>query len=81
MLSHQDIWAALDALAVKFSITPSAMARMAGLDPTTFNKSKRQTAEGKDRWPSSESLAKGLTRALSVSDCRLGKALLAPRKV
>jgi|TARA_R110002072_G_scaffold19040_21_gene70605 phage repressor protein C with HTH and peptisase S24 domain len=28
------------------------------LDPTTFNKSKRITAEGKQRWPSTESLSK-----------------------
>ena len=33
---------------------------MAGLDPTTFNKSKRGTANGKLRWPSTESLAKVL---------------------
>jgi len=66
MLTHQDIWAALDALAVKFSMSPSAMARAAGLDPTTFNKSKRTGADGKARWPSTESLSKVLA-ALGVS--------------
>jgi len=60
MLNHQDIWAALDNLALKFSMSTSAMARQAGLDPTTFNKSKRQSADGKPRWPSTESLAKVL---------------------
>lgn len=60
MLNHQDIWAALDNLALKFSMSTSAMARQAGLDPTTFNKSKRQSADGKARWPSTESLAKVL---------------------
>ena len=60
MLTHDDIWAALDGLAQKFSITPSAMARLAGLDPTTFNKSKRRGADGKPRWPSTESLSKVL---------------------
>ncbi len=60
MLDHQDIWAALDKLAHRFSLSPSAMARQAGLDPTTFNKSKRQAADGKPRWPSTESLSKVL---------------------
>ena len=60
MLTHQDIWAALDQLAVKFSMSPSALARQAGLDPTTFNKSKRSAADGKPRWPSTESLSKVL---------------------
>lgn len=60
MLSHQDIWAALDRLAEKFSMSPSALARQAGLDPTTFNKSKRRSAHGNPRWPSTESLSKVL---------------------
>jgi len=47
-------------------MSPSAIARQAGLDPTTFNKSKRHGADGKERWPSSESLAKVLN-ALGVS--------------
>ncbi len=47
-------------------MSPSAIARQAGLDPTTFNKSKRYSADGKERWPSSESLAKVLN-ALGVS--------------
>lgn len=58
MLNHHDIWMALDKLAEKFAMTPSSMARQAGLDPTTFNKSKRQGADGKPRWPSTESLSK-----------------------
>ena len=59
-LSHGEIWRAIDALADRFDMTPSAMARMAGLDPTSFNRSKRGSAEGGGhaRWPSTESLAK-----------------------
>jgi len=34
---------------------------LAGLDPTTFNKSKRGADAGKLRWPSTESVAKVLT--------------------
>jgi len=60
MLKHADIWAAIDALARDRELTPSALARRAGLDPTTFNKSKRITREGKPRWPSTESVAKVL---------------------
>jgi phage repressor protein C with HTH and peptisase S24 domain len=59
-LSHGEIWRAIDALAERFDMTPSAMARMAGLDPTSFNRSKRGSIEtdGRARWPSTESLAK-----------------------
>ena len=39
-------------------MSPSALAKRAGLDATTFNKSKRITREGKLRWPSTESVAK-----------------------
>lgn len=69
MLSHDHIWAALDRLADRLSTSPSGLARQAGLDPTTFNKSKRRSASGKDRWPSTESLAKVLaTVEMSFED-------------
>ncbi|KXF78690.1 DNA-binding protein [Paramesorhizobium deserti] len=58
MLSHDRVWAAIDALAERYSLTTSGLARRAGLDPTTFNKSKRYAADGRARWPSTESLAK-----------------------
>jgi len=60
MLSHSEIWGAIDRLALKLSISPSRLARDAGLDATSFNKSKRITAAGKPRWPSTESIAKVL---------------------
>ena len=60
MLTHKHIWRAIDSLADRHSLSPSGLAKIAGLDPTTFNKSKRETAEGKLRWPSTESLAKVL---------------------
>ena len=61
-LSHTEIWTAIDALAKRFDMSPSAMAKMAGLDPTSFNRSKRTSsdAEARPRWPSTESLAKVL---------------------
>jgi phage repressor protein C with HTH and peptisase S24 domain len=61
MLTHPQIWRAIDALATRHSMSPSGLAKLAGLDPTTFNKSKRGAANGKLRWPSTESLAKVLS--------------------
>ncbi|MGB1547863.1 MAG: S24 family peptidase [Alphaproteobacteria bacterium] len=58
MLRHADIWTAIDNFARAHGLSPSGLARRAGLDPTTFNKSKRVTREGKPRWPSTESIAK-----------------------
>ncbi len=60
MLKHGDIWRAIDRLADKYGMSPSGLARRAGLDPTTFNPSKRVAAGGKQRWPSTESVAKVL---------------------
>ena len=60
MLTHKQIWRAIDALANHHSLSSSGLAKIAGLDPTTFNKSKRETARGKLRWPSTESIAKVL---------------------
>ena len=59
-LTHGQIWTALDRLAERGGLSPSGLARSAGLDPTTFNKSKRITADGRERWPSTESVAKAL---------------------
>ena len=58
MFTHDDIWEAIDELAQKHGLSTSALAKKAGLDPTTFNKSKRKSAEGKLRWPSTESISK-----------------------
>jgi phage repressor protein C with HTH and peptisase S24 domain len=58
MLSHDRVWAAIDALASRYGMTASGLARKAGLDATSFNKSKRTSPEGRDRWPSTESVSK-----------------------
>jgi phage repressor protein C with HTH and peptisase S24 domain len=63
MLTHEQIWAALDLLAARAGLSPSGLAKRAGLDPTTFNKSKRVTSDGRERWPSTESIAKALEAA------------------
>ncbi len=66
MLKHADIWRAIDRLAREYGLSASGLARKSGLDPTTFNKSKRITREGKLRWPSTESVSKVL-RATGAS--------------
>ena len=58
MLSHERVWAAIDALAARYSLSASGLAKRAGLDSTAFNKSKRLSSDGRPRWPSTESLAK-----------------------
>jgi phage repressor protein C with HTH and peptisase S24 domain len=60
MLTHAQIWTALDRLAARSGLSASGLAKKAGLDPTTFNKSKRITPDGRARWPSTESVAKSL---------------------
>jgi phage repressor protein C with HTH and peptisase S24 domain len=65
-LTHNQIWTALDRLAARSKLSPSGLAKRSGLDPTTFNKSKRITPDGRARWPSTESIAKALS-ATSVS--------------
>ncbi len=58
MFTHEELWSAIDMVAKRAQLTPSGLARRAGLDPTTFNKSKRFSSDGRPRWPSTESLAK-----------------------
>ena len=68
MLTHGQVWGGLDRLAERAGLSPSGLARRAGLDPTTFNKSKRITPDGRERWPSTESLAKALAATGSSID-------------
>src|SRR5512132_3885536 len=68
MLTHGQIWTALDRLAERSGLSPSGLAKRSGLDPTTFNKSKRITPDGRERWPSTESVAKALAATNSSID-------------
>ena len=67
-LSHTSVWAAIDQLAERYDLTPSVLARRAGLDTTIFNKSKRMASNGRERWPSTESLAKIIEATGSTVD-------------
>ena len=68
MLTHAQIWTALDRLAARAGMSPSGLAKKSGLDPTTFNKSKRITPDGRNRWPSTESVAKALEATSTTID-------------
>lgn len=72
MLSHETIWSAIDTLAERNRMTPSGLARKAGLDPTSFNKSKRVGPDGRMRWPSTESIAKVLEATGATIDQFMG---------
>ncbi len=58
MLSHRAIWDGIDALARRQGVSVSALAKLAGLDATAFNVSKRVSKDGRERWPSTESISK-----------------------
>lgn len=58
MLSHQTVWEGIDAIARRHGLSTSALAKLAGLDATAFNPSKRVSKDGRERWPSTESIAK-----------------------
>jgi phage repressor protein C with HTH and peptisase S24 domain len=57
-LSHAKLWKAVDNLARREGLSPSGLARRAGLDATSFNPSKRFGAGDppRPRWPSTESV-------------------------
>jgi phage repressor protein C with HTH and peptisase S24 domain len=87
MLTHGKIWTAIDALARRYGLSASALAKRAGLDATAFNRAKRVTAEGRPRWPTTESLAKVLDAtgatledfvALVSAETRGGRTLAPP---
>ncbi len=60
MFTHQQVWNAIDAIAERSGLSASALAKRAGLDSTSFNKSKRVGPDGRNRWPTTESMAKVL---------------------
>lgn len=59
-ISHASVWTALETIAKGAGLSVSGLAKAAGLDPTSFNKSKRISPEGRPRWPSTESVSKVL---------------------
>jgi phage repressor protein C with HTH and peptisase S24 domain len=60
-MTHDDVWAAIEKFARQHKMSCSGLAKISGLDPTTFNKSKRYSKEGQPRWPSTLSISKILS--------------------
>jgi len=60
-MKYNQIWLAVDKLAKLNNLSTSGLAKKAGLDSTSFNKSKRIRKDGQQRWPSMESINKILT--------------------
>jgi phage repressor protein C with HTH and peptisase S24 domain len=58
MIEHMNIWLAIDRLAAVHGLSASGLSKKAGLDPTSFNPSKRTGPGGKLRWPTTESISK-----------------------
>lgn len=59
-MQHGDIWRGIDLLARRHGLSTSGLAKLAGLDATAFNKSKRMPKDGRPRWPSTESISRAL---------------------
>ena len=55
---HKTLWHTIELLAYKNGLSCSGLARLSGLDATTFNKSKQFAPDGTPRWPSCSTIAK-----------------------
>ena len=63
MFSHKQVWSAIDTIAERYGFSASGLAKKSGLDPTSFNPSKRTGPDGRPRWPTMESISRVLTAA------------------
>jgi phage repressor protein C with HTH and peptisase S24 domain len=69
MKLNEDVWNAIEHFASEHGKTCSGLAKCSGLDPTTFNKSKRWSKHGQPRWPSTNSISKILSATgASIND-------------
>jgi phage repressor protein C with HTH and peptisase S24 domain len=60
MFTHKQVWTAIDVIAERYGFSASGLAKKSGLDPTSFNPSKRHGPDGRPRWPTTESIARVL---------------------
>ena len=72
-LTYAEIWQGIENLAQSKGLSLSALATKAGLDPTSFNKSKRIGEGGRRRWPSTESMNK-VIRTVILWEPKIGTA-------
>ena len=61
MFTHRQVWNAIDIIAERYGFSASGLAKKSGLDPTSFNPSKRNGPDGRPRWPTMESISRVLT--------------------
>ncbi len=66
MITHSEVWRAIDLLVGQNGLSISELARQAGLDRTAFATSKR-LRDVRSRWPSTESLS----RILQMTDSNM----------
>jgi phage repressor protein C with HTH and peptisase S24 domain len=69
MITHAQLWSAIDALAAQHQLTPAGLAQRAGLNNSTFNRAKRTGGSRKEHWPSVQTLA----LILRATDTTLGE--------
>jgi phage repressor protein C with HTH and peptisase S24 domain len=60
MFTHKQVWHAIDIIAERYGFSASGLAKKSGLDPTSFNPSKRNGPDGRPRWPTMESISRVL---------------------
>lgn len=60
MFTHEQVWCAIEAIAQAQGLSLSSLSKRAGLDPTSFNPSKRHGPDGRERWPSTQTLSRVL---------------------
>ena len=58
MLTHKQVWNAIDVIAERYGFSASGLAKKSGRDPTSFNPSKRHGPDGRPRWPPMESISR-----------------------
>lgn len=63
MFTHKQVWNAIDVIAERYGYSASGLSKKSGLDPTSFNPSKRHGPDGRPRWPTTESIARVLDAA------------------
>jgi phage repressor protein C with HTH and peptisase S24 domain len=68
MFTHKQVWNAIDVIAERYGFSPSGLAKKAGLDPTSFNPSKRIGPSGRPRWPTMESISSVLQASSASVD-------------
>ncbi|MCX7350546.1 MAG: helix-turn-helix transcriptional regulator, partial [Alphaproteobacteria bacterium] len=83
MLTHKQVWNAIDTIAERYGFSASGLAKKSGLDPTSFNPSKRNGPDGRPRWPTMESISRLLQASGAsmeeFSDLLIGRRGQPPR--